>query len=259
MRSLIAGTWSTMSLVRWLVFPDRPLPSSGFNPSSVLPLNRAYSHHLSSSVFRTYKLNTEGCKYSLSISMSVYCKVYPWASKPLNKPIDMYANTLNRSSQQAQMQQLYVCMRKESITASNKMYVQSCGEKESGQNRSSSGRHRQALQYLSLGWRCTQRSGDRRASSCWYIAPIVRHVCPDKMTGSKGTAETQLTGQYAGRDDTGELPSIVPGMCWVCASNAEKVQAGTLGLQNCAAAYSTNFDRGHGYRDLQVAVEADQC
>ena len=114
-------------------------------------------------------------------------------------------------------------MRKESITASNKTYVQSCGEKESGQNESSSGRYSQTFQCLCLGWRCTQRSGDRRASSRWDVTPIVRHVCPDKMSGSEGTAETQLTGQHAGGDDTGELPSIVPRMCWVCAANTEKV------------------------------------
>lgn len=49
------------------------------------------------------------------------------------------------------------------------------------------------------------------------------HVCTDEMAGGEGTAETELSSQYAGSNDSGQLPSIVPRTCWVCSTYTKKI------------------------------------
>lgn len=55
------------------------------------------------------------------------------------------------------------------------------------------------------------------------------------------------------------MTSVVARMGWVCSSDAEEVEAGALRFEDGAAAYGADFDGGHGYGDLQVAVGAGRC
>jgi hypothetical protein len=80
----------------------------------------------------------------------------------------------------------------------------------------------------------------------------------DQMASSKGCTKRQLTSKDTSSNDTCELTSIVTGVCRVCTTDAEQVEHGGLGLENCTTTNGTNFDTRHRDRDLEVTTKTDK-
>ena len=70
----------------------------------------------------------------------------------------------------------------------------------------------------------------------------MRHVRLHQVSRSKSRAKRQLTGEDAGGDDFGELTRVRARFGHVCATHAEEVEHGCLGLENGAAADGADFD-----------------
>lgn len=83
------------------------------------------------------------------------------------------------------------------------------------------------------------------------------HVCLDEVTGGKRSAETELTGQNGGSNDTRQLARVFAGGSGVSTADTQKVQHSTLGFKNSAAANGTHLNGRHRHRDLEVAIVAD--
>lgn len=84
----------------------------------------------------------------------------------------------------------------------------------------------------------------------------MRHVGSDQVSGGEGGAEGEFAGEDAGGDDSGETAGVIAWVGWVGPADAEKVEAGGLGFEDCAATDGADFDGGHRDGDLEVAVVA---
>jgi hypothetical protein len=62
------------------------------------------------------------------------------------------------------------------------------------------------------------------------------------VAGRKSGAERQLTGQNGGRDDASQPPGVLAGAGGVRTTDTEHVEHGSLGIENGAAAESTDFE-----------------
>lgn len=82
------------------------------------------------------------------------------------------------------------------------------------------------------------------------------HVSPDQVASRQGTAKRQLTGQDTSSDNTGEAAGVLARARGVGATDTKHVKHGALGLKDSAAAEGTDFERGHGDRDLEGSAEA---
>ena len=111
------------------------------------------------------------------------------------------------------------------------------------------GRHGQS------GWRLDahRRWSSRTRRS---LATVVAHVRLDEMASSKRTAQTELTGENSSSDDTSKLACVVTGAGRVGSPDAEQIKHGALGLKDSATAEGTDFEGGHGDRDLEGSAEA---
>lgn len=85
---------------------------------------------------------------------------------------------------------------------------------------------------------------------------VVRHVCPDKMTGGERSAQTEFTGENRGCDDSRQLASIFTRGGRVRTANTEHVQHGGLCLQDGTTTNGAHLDGRHGHGDLEVAIVA---
>lgn len=80
------------------------------------------------------------------------------------------------------------------------------------------------------------------------------HVSPDKVTGSKGTAEAELASQNTSGDDSSQLPSIIARICGVSPSNTKEIEHSALRLEDCPPSNCADFDARHRNADLEVAI-----
>jgi len=78
------------------------------------------------------------------------------------------------------------------------------------------------------------------------------------MARGERAAEGQLGGKHSCSDDARQLAGVVTGRSHVGAADAEDVEKGRLRLEDGAATDGTDFDGGHGDRDVQVAVDAGE-
>jgi hypothetical protein len=78
------------------------------------------------------------------------------------------------------------------------------------------------------------------------------------MASSKGCAERQFTSKDTSSNNTCELASIVTGVCRVGTTDAEQVEHGGLGLEDCTTTNGAYFDTRHGNRDLKVTTKTDK-
>lgn len=102
------------------------------------------------------------------------------------------------------------------------------------------------------GW-C--RGGRARRSRGCDGASIVRHVRLHEMSCAERAVERKLARQDTGGDDAGQLARVVARCLLVSAAHTEEVEHSGLWLENCAATDCADFDRGHGDRDLEVAID----
>lgn len=77
------------------------------------------------------------------------------------------------------------------------------------------------------------------------------------MPRTQRAIQTQFTGQHTRRNDARELARVVAWGFRVGAADAEEIEHGGLGLEDCAAADGADFDAGHGDGDLEIAVYAE--
>lgn len=84
----------------------------------------------------------------------------------------------------------------------------------------------------------------------------MRHVRFNEMASAEGAVEREFAGKDTRSNDAGELARVVAGGSGVSAADAEEVEHGGLGLEDGAAADGADFDRGHGYGDLEVVADA---
>lgn len=108
----------------------------------------------------------------------------------------------------------------------------------------------------SLRHGCESSEGRRRGRPGRISTAVVLHMRADEMAGSESTAQGQLTSEDGGGDNTGETARVVTRARRVSAADAEEVEHGGLGLEDGAAAESTDFERGHRHGDLEGAAEA---
>ena len=78
----------------------------------------------------------------------------------------------------------------------------------------------------------------------------------NQMTRTKRRAQRDFTSKNTNSDDTCEFPCVVARVCRMRTTNTEHVKHSRLRLEDCAAAESTDFDRGHGDGNLEIAIEA---
>jgi hypothetical protein len=76
------------------------------------------------------------------------------------------------------------------------------------------------------------------------------------MTGSKGSAQTELTGQHGGGNDARQLAGILTGGGWVSTADTQKVQHGSLAFKDGTTTNGADLDGRHRHSDLEVAVVA---
>ena len=76
------------------------------------------------------------------------------------------------------------------------------------------------------------------------------HVSADKVAGCQGGAETELTGKDGGGHDACETAGVVSWVGWVCTTDSEQVEHGSLSLEDGAAADGTDFYGWHGDADV---------
>lgn len=76
------------------------------------------------------------------------------------------------------------------------------------------------------------------------------HVRPDQMSSCQGAAETQFSCKHTGSYDAGQASRVVARIDWVCSSDAEQVEHGTLRLKDGTTANGANLDGRHGDADL---------
>jgi hypothetical protein len=67
------------------------------------------------------------------------------------------------------------------------------------------------------------------------------HMRLDKMARTKRRIKRQFTRQDTSSDDTSELARVVTGGGGMGAADAEEVEHGGLGFEDCAAAYGAYF------------------
>ena len=68
------------------------------------------------------------------------------------------------------------------------------------------------------------------------------HVCLDEVASAESAVEGEFACEDAGGDDAGELAGVVAGGFLVGAADAQEVEHGGLGLEDCAAADCADFD-----------------
>ncbi len=82
------------------------------------------------------------------------------------------------------------------------------------------------------------------------------HVCFDKVTRGKSTAEAEFPSQNACSHDARESACIVARVCKVSTTDPKKIKHCALGFKNRTTADSADFNAGHGDADLEAAVVA---
>lgn len=71
------------------------------------------------------------------------------------------------------------------------------------------------------------------------------HVGPDKVTGSKSTAEAEFTGQNTSGDYSSQLASIVAGVRGMSPSNTKEIEHSALRLEDSPPSNCADFDTWH--------------
>jgi len=80
------------------------------------------------------------------------------------------------------------------------------------------------------------------------------HVCSDKVTRGKSTAEAEFPSQNAGSHNASETSGIVAGICGVGTTDPKKIKHCALGFKNRATADGADLNAGHGNADLEIAI-----
>ncbi len=78
------------------------------------------------------------------------------------------------------------------------------------------------------------------------------------MTGSKGAAETEFTGENPCTHNASEFSGVIAWICGMRTSDAEEIQHSALRLENGATTNGPDFDRGHRDADLEIAIVAEE-
>jgi len=116
--------------------------------------------------------------------------------------------------------------------------------------------HRQAFLDLADTGSGVHGSRDWGCRSRGDVASIVSHVCFDKVTRGKSTAEAEFPSQNACSHDARESSCVVAGICEVSPTDPKEIKHCALGFENRAAADGADFNAGHGHADLEVAIVA---
>ena len=95
----------------------------------------------------------------------------------------------------------------------------------------------------------------RRASPRWRCRAVVLHMRTNEMTRGQGAAQRELAGENCSSHNARETARILSGAGRVRPTNTKHVEHGALRLQDGSTAESTNFQRGHGHRDLERSTE----
>jgi hypothetical protein len=84
----------------------------------------------------------------------------------------------------------------------------------------------------------------------------VGHVGLDKVASGKRSAQAELTGQDGGRDDAGQLASVLTRGGGVRTTDTEHLKHGGLRLENGTATNGADLNRGHGDGNLEITIAA---
>jgi hypothetical protein len=84
------------------------------------------------------------------------------------------------------------------------------------------------------------------------------HVSADKVASREGTTKRQFASEDGGGDDAGKALGIGARLGWMRATDTEHVEHGALRVKDGTSTECTDLERGHGDRNLEVPVKAEQ-
>lgn len=76
------------------------------------------------------------------------------------------------------------------------------------------------------------------------------------MTGGERRAETELTGENGGSNDTRQLACVFAGVSRVSTADTQEIQHSTLRFKDSATANGAYLNGRHRHSDLEVAIVA---
>mmetsp|Transcript_5998 Transcript_5998/g.9799 ORF Transcript_5998/g.9799 Transcript_5998/m.9799 type:complete len:227 (+) Transcript_5998:60-740(+) len=86
------------------------------------------------------------------------------------------------------------------------------------------------------------------------LLAVVLQVTADEVTGSERRHQRELSSQHSSAHNTTQLTSIASWGLDICSSNTKQIQAGTLSREVSSTTDSSDLDRRHGSRDVEITV-----